>query len=126
MCSLINPPQNIITNCTFSNNTGGHSVIIAGIGHINIVVKSSIISDNHMTGIILDSAHLKFIGRNVIQNNKNTEGAGIILVLPAHIQIDGELILYNNTADKHGGAILIKKAIILFPRIFITLLYTDR
>ena len=62
-----------------------------------------------MTGIILDSAHLKFIGRNVIQNNKNTEGAGIILVLPAHIQIDGELILYNNTADKHGGAILIKK-----------------
>ena len=106
---LIDPPLMIITNCTFSNNTGGRSVITNWVGTSNIVVNSSIISDNNMTGITLDSAILKFIGRNVIQNNRNTEGAGIILVLPSYIQIDGELILYNNTADKHGGAILVKQ-----------------
>ena len=112
---LVNPPLNIITNCTFSNNTGGSSVITAGRSGCIYVVESSIISDNNMTGITFDSYHLKFIGRNVIQNNKNTEGAGIILVSPAHIQIDGELLLYNNTADKHGGAILMKKPSYYFP-----------
>ena len=106
---LISQPLMIITNCTFSNNTGGRSVITNWSGTNTIVVNSSIISDNNMTGITLDSAILKFIGRNVIQNNRNTEGAGIILVLPSYIQIDGELILYNNTADKHGGAILVKQ-----------------
>ena len=100
---LITQPLNIITNCTFSNNTGGHSVITAGPGRIYIVVKSSIISDNNMTGITLDSTNLKFIGRNVIQNNRNTEGAGIILLLPAYIQTDGELILYNITSSISGS-----------------------
>ena len=107
---LVAQSLNIITDCTFSNNTGSSSVItVEGTGLGYVVVISSIISDNNMTGIILGSANLKFIGYNVIQNNKNTEGAGIILVLPAHIQIDGELLLYNNTADKHGGAILVKQ-----------------
>ena len=111
---LIDPPLNNITNCIFSNNTGGRSVIAAGSGNIYIVVKSSIISDNNMTGITLDSANIKFIGRNVIQKNRNTEGAGIVLVLPAYIQIDGELILYNNTADKHGGAIIVKQPLLYY------------
>ena len=104
---LKNQHLTIITNCIFSKNTGDHSVIYST---SNIFLNSSIISDNNMTGITLDPADklIKFIGRNVIQNNRNTEGAGITLVLPAHIQIDGELILYNNTADEHGGAILMK------------------
>ena len=111
---LIDPPSNNIVNCIFSNNTGGRSVIAAGSGKIFIVLNSSIISDNNMTGITLDSANLKLNGRNTIQNNKNTEGAGIILVLPAYIQIDGELILYNNTADEHGGAILVKQPLLYY------------
>ena len=61
-----------------------------------------------MTGITLIEATVKFIGRNVIQNNRNTEGAGITLLLPAYIGVNGELLLYNNTAHKHGGAILVK------------------
>ena len=33
-----------------------------------------------MTGITLIDTGVRFIGRNVIQNNRNTEGAGIKLV----------------------------------------------
>ena len=62
-----------------------------------------------MTGIvILKSTHgLFFIGRNVIQNNRNTQGGGIALPNKVRIVVSGELLLYNNTADKHGGAILV-------------------
>ena len=61
-----------------------------------------------MTGITLVGADVKFNGRNVIQNNRNIEGAGINLQGNAHrILVDGELILYNNTADEQGGAIFV-------------------
>ena len=49
----------------------------------------------------------------MIQNNRNTEGAGITLFLPAFIEVDGELLLHNNIADKHGGAILVKQPLLL-------------
>ena len=97
----------LITNCTFSNNTGGHSVIVVfNPGNNLILISSSTISDNNMTGITLLGGVARFIGRNVIQNNRYTEGAGITLKQNSFIKIDGELLLYNNTANKHGGAIL--------------------
>ena len=73
------------------------------------VIINCLISDNNMTGIvILKSYHgLNLLGRNVIQNNRNTQGAGIVLMNSAHIIVSGELLLYNNTAEKHGGAILV-------------------
>ena len=61
-----------------------------------------------MTGITLIETSVTFSGHNVIQNNRNTEGAGITLYFKAYIGVDGKLLLYNNTADKHGGAILVK------------------
>ena len=102
-----------ITNCTFSNNTGNHSVIAIDI-KIDLptlfVIRSSSISDNNMTGItIVGSGEVYFVRRNVIQNNRNTEGAGITFQNTVQIMVDGELLLYNNTADTHGGAILVKK-----------------
>ena len=114
-----------INNCTFTNNSGNQSVIMIyqnGDNYISClwandlyhypfcgVIINSLISDNKMTGIvILKSYHgLNFIGRNVIQNNRNTQGAGIVLMNNGHIIVSGELLLYNNTADKHGGAILV-------------------
>ena len=66
-----------------------------------------------MTGITVILTSAKFSGRNVIQNNRNTEGAGIILLLSSYIGVDGELLLYNNTADNHGGAILVKQPLLL-------------
>ena len=60
-----------------------------------------------MTGITLIATVVRFIGRNVIQNNINTNGAGITLLLPANIKVDGELFLYDNTANKRGGALLV-------------------
>ena len=102
-----------ITNCAFSNNTGSQSVIVINFGgHEGIcsTITNSTISDNNMTGItFVDNGVIYFRGRNVIQNNSNTEGAGIILQNTAEIIIQGELLLYNNTADKHGGAILVKQ-----------------
>ena len=107
----------LINNCTFSNNSGNQSVIIIDNNYLfdNIftdycgIVSNCLISDNNMTGIvILKSAHrLHFNGRNVIQNNRNTQGAGIVLMNNAYITVSGELLLYNNTAVKHGGAILV-------------------
>ena len=43
---------------------------------------NSLISDNNMTGITIVGKYniVEFIGRNVIQNNRNTEGAGIRLL----------------------------------------------
>ena len=106
----------IIINCVFSNNTSdndGRSVIIfQSNGNQNIIVHSCIISDNNMTGITLVQGNARLHGRNVIQNNRNTEGAGITVFTPASISIDGELLLINNTADKHGGGILLKKTIL--------------
>ena len=100
---------NVFTNCIFSNNTVGHSVI--SIYHsqhkYNNTFINCTISNNAMTGIILFDTTVKFIGRNVIQNNQNTNGAGITLTVPSFITVDGKLLLYNNTADKHGGAILV-------------------
>ena len=94
-----------IANCTFSNNTGNHSVIAIDI-KIDLptlfVIRSSSISDNNMTGItIVGSGEVYFVRRNVIQNNRNTEGAGITFQNTVQIMVDGELLLYNNTADKH-------------------------
>ena len=108
-----------ITNCTFSNNTGNHSVIVIDCKindyyycdtNCNTITNTSI-SNNNMTGItIIESCGaVHFRGRNVIQNNRNTEGAGISLQNTAYMVVLGELLLYNNTATKHGGAILVKK-----------------
>ena len=96
-----------ITNCTFSNNSGSDSVISIFPNNIDrTFITSSIIADNNMTGITLIDTGVRFIGRNVIQNNRNTEGAGIKLVQQnAYIEVDGELFLVNNTADSRGGAI---------------------
>ena len=103
----------VITNCIFSNNTGGHSVIVIDHNteyYFSAIITNSSISDNNMTGItITNSGFVLFKGRIVIQNNKNTEGAGITLSSNAHIVVQGELLLYNNTAHKHGGAILVKQ-----------------
>ena len=60
-----------------------------------------------MTGITAIKCHVQFYGRNVIQNNRYTEGAGIILSLPGAIAVQGELYLLNNTAEYRGGAILV-------------------
>ena len=113
----------LINNCTFSNNSGNQSVImIQQSNDINLtcvwknytqsncgIISNCLISDNNMTGIVIfkSTQGLYFIGHNVIQNNINTQGAGIVLMNYAHIAVDGELLLYNNTADKHGGAILV-------------------
>ena len=104
-----------ITNSIFSNNTSdanGGSVITLhniGITIIPIVHSCNISENNNMTGITLIDTNAVFSGYNVIQNNRNTEGAGITLYSTDCIYVQGELLLYNNTADKHGGAILVKQ-----------------
>ena len=103
-----------ITNSTFSNNTsdanGGSVITLHNIRYpIPIVHSCNISENNNMTGITLIDTFATFSGYNVIQNNRNTEGAGIILYSTDHIYVQGELLLYNNTADKHGGAILVKQ-----------------
>ena len=97
-----------ITNCIFSNNTGGSSVVF--FCRVDSLFENSVISNNNMTGITLIASNTLFSGRNVIQNNRNTEGAGITLSLQASIAVWGELCLYNNTADEHGGAILLQSS----------------
>ena len=113
----------LINNCTISNNLGNQSVImIQQSNDINLeylwknytqnncgIISNCLISDNNMTGIVIfkSTQGLNFIGHNVIHNNRNTQGAGIVLMNYAHITVSGELLLYNNTADKHGGAILV-------------------
>ena len=96
-------------NCIFSNNTGGNSVIVFFCSGDNIF-RNSVISNNNMTGITLIASNTLFIRRNVIQNNRNTEGAGITLSMQAIIAVAGELCLYNNTADERGGAILLQSS----------------
>ena len=68
-----------------------------------------------MTGITLIETRSEFIGRNVIQNNRNTEGAGIILSYNSYIQVEGQLYLYDNVVDQHGGAILVLQSILSTP-----------
>ena len=105
-------PEADITNCTFSNNTGDLSVIVIDSTNdvTTIVITNSTISDNGMTGItIVKQIMMIFSGHNVIQNNRNREGAGITLLSTAYILVQGDLLLYNNTADEHGGAILVRK-----------------
>ena len=114
----------LINNCTFSNNSGNQSVIMIQSNDISLpcvwknyiytqyncgIISNSLISDNNMTGIVIfkSTQGLYFNGRNVIQNNRNTQGAGIVLMNYVRIVVSGELLLYNNTADKHGGAILV-------------------
>ena len=99
-----------ITNCTFSNNTGDYSVIIVD-NNVNFYISDSTISHNNMTGITIvnDLEPVHFSGHNVIQNNRNTEGAGIKMKSTTQIVVSGTLMLTNNTADKHGGAILVKQ-----------------
>ena len=114
-----------IKNCTFSNNTGYYSVIV--IDNVNeqkfsyqniFKISDSTISHNNMTGItiIKNTGTVQFSGHNVIQNNRDTEGAGIKMESKAQIIVSGILMLYNNTADKHGGAILVKQPIFSLQR----------
>ena len=105
---LLKSKQNsfIAKNSSFSKNTDGHSVIT--LHNVFLTVINSSISDNSMTGITAIDSHIKFQGRNVIQNNRYTEGAGIMLSSPSTIIIgSGQLHMINNTADNHGGAILV-------------------
>ena len=95
----------IIKNSIFFNNTNGRSVITFYKSKSGI--KNSIISDNSMAGITALRCKIEFHGRNVIQNNRHTEGAGITLMLPGIIRTYDELYLLNNTAKNHGGAILV-------------------
>ena len=112
----------MINNCTFSNNSGNQSVIMIEESNdiyskclwVNYhtqcgIISNCLISDNNMTGIVIfkSTQGLLFIGHNVIQNNRNTQGAGIVLMNYVYIAVSGELLLNNNTADKHGGAILV-------------------
>ena len=94
-----------IYTSTFFNNTGGRSVIT--LYRANTLIVNSSISDNSMTGITAIKCNVQFYGRNVIQNNRYTEGAGITLSLPGVIAVQGELYLLNNTAEYNGGAILV-------------------
>ena len=96
-----------INNCIFSNNTGGNSVIAFVCKGSVSSFENCVISNNNMTGITLIASIAEFAGRNVIQNNRNTEGAGITLSMQASIEVYGELCLYNNTANERGGAILV-------------------
>ena len=94
-----------IDNCTFSNNTGGRSVIF--LYQANCQVKNSVISDNNMTGITAIESIIEFHGHNFIQNNQYREGAGITLTSQDTIKVHGELHMINNSAENRGGAILV-------------------
>ena len=94
-----------IKNSIFFNNTNGRSVIT--FCKSNTYITNSIISDNSMVGITAIRCNIDFHGRNVIQNNRHTEGAGITLISPGIIRTHDELYLLNNTAKNHGGAILV-------------------
>ena len=103
------PLKTEIINSTFSNNTSDRrlrSVIFITDGDSHVTINSSVISDNNMTGLTMYSSGVIFSGDNVIQNNRDSNGAGIVLV-------HGELLLSNNTADKQGGAIFANPGVIL-------------
>ena len=106
--------ETLIANSRFFNNTSkvAQDKSVIEFYHCkDITISNSTISDNNMTGITLIESNLRFNGVNVIQKNRNTEGAGIYLQsVLSHIIVDGKLMLYNNTADKQGGAILVMKS----------------
>ena len=106
--------ETLIANSRFFNNTskGSQDKSVIEFYHCkDIIISNSTISDNNMTGITLIESNIRFSGLNVIQKNRNTEGAGIYLQKAlSHIIVDGKLMLYNNTADKQGGAILVMKS----------------
>ena len=85
-----------------------------------INISDSTISHNNMTGITIIKNNgpiylstIFFSGRNVIQNNRNTdEGAGIRIKNTVQILVSGTLMLYNNTANGHGGGIFVKQPIL--------------
>ena len=105
-----------IKNCTFSNNTGTGSVLAIFLTVFNRTsIDSSTISNNNMTGIYILQTMVRFIGRNVIQNNKHTSGAGVKLAMYAYIVVDGELFMINNTADLQGGALFMVQPLIDAP-----------
>ena len=103
--------ETLIANSRFFNNTskGAQDKSVIKFDQCkDITISNSTISDNNMTGITLIESNIRFSGVNVIQKNRNTEGAGIYLQSAlSHIIVDGKLMLYNNTADKQGGAILV-------------------
>ena len=105
---------NLFTNCSFSNNTGGHSVIsiYEPQASFSNIFTNCTISDNTMSGISLFGTAAKFVGRNVVQNNHHKHGAGIILTQPSFIAVDGEMVISNNTADKNGGGILVRQTVL--------------
>ena len=106
--------QFFISDSIFSNNTGGLSVIT--VYRSVLILINTFISNNNMTGITLIETSAEFEERNVIQNNRNTEGAGITMISQfSYIQISGELLLINNTAERKGGAILLKQTIEFLP-----------
>ena len=116
-----------ITNCTFSNNTGNYSVIVFDDETEEINIINSTISHNNMTGITIltKSRQIYFSGHNKIQNNRDTEGAGIKMEGESQIAVSGKLMLYNNTADKQGGAMLIKQPIFSYQTLFICTILFD-
>ena len=106
--------ETLIANSRFFNNTSKveqDKSVIKFYKCKDITISNSTISDNNMTGITLIESNIRFSGVNVIQKNRNSEGAGIYLQSAlSHIKVDGKLMLYNNTADKQGGAILVMKS----------------
>ena len=101
-----------IKSSIFFNNTNGRSVIT--FYESNSCITDSIISDNSMAGITALRCSIDFHGRNVIQNNRYTEGAGITLISPGVITTYDKLYLLNNTAVNHGGAILVIPVLDIF------------
>ena len=113
---LYEPLKTEVINSTFSNNTSDRrlqSVILVVGGDSQVTINSSIISDNNMTGLTIHYSGVIFSGDNVIQNNRDSNGAGIILLQLAYMVVHGELLLSNNTADKQGGAIYATQEVIL-------------
>ena len=65
-------------------NVGGQSVIT--LYHAFGTFVNSRISNNNMTGITAIESNIELHGHNVIENNRNTEGAGITMLLPGFMK----------------------------------------
>ena len=83
------------SNCYFSNNSNGLSVIT--VKNSALSFSHCTISDNNMTGItIMEGGLVGFEALNKIQNNRASEGAGIKLLPTTQVYIIGIL---TNTLD---------------------------